>query len=229
MVRRLLPIALAVPFLLGILYLRGHEIGLFRFETGAAIYAASMMLALVGLVAVTGRRLNRLTLQRRRAEARQRSSEAAFRAIAEGAPDGIVTADEEGRILFFNAAAERLFGWQAHEVDFEPLGKLMPDRFREDHARGLQRFLTTGERRVMGERVELVGRHKDGHEFPIELSLMDWSAEGHTRFTGLVRDITGRKTAEEELRASEQHPSERSHRAPRLGSTGRTREARRFT
>ena len=100
-VRRLLPIALAVPFLLGILYLRGHEIGLFRFETGAAIYAASMMLALVGLVAVTGRRLNRLTLQRRRAEARQRSSEAAFRAMAEGAPDGIVTADEEGRILFF--------------------------------------------------------------------------------------------------------------------------------
>src|SRR5437870_8793937 len=141
---------------------------------------------------------------RKRAEEALQKSEEGFRAVAETAADAIVSADKRGHITYFNPGAERIFGYAARDVIGRPLTLLMPQRFHDAHRQGLARFLTTGEARVVGRTVELVGQRKDGTEFPLELSLASWKARGDTFFTGILRDITERKRAEELLRASEE-------------------------
>jgi PAS domain S-box-containing protein len=137
---------------------------------------------------------------RKRAEEALRESEERFRAVAETATDAIVSADKLGHITYFNPGAERIFGYAARDVIGRPLTLLMPTRFHDAHRQGLARFLTTGEARVIGRTVELVGRRKEGTEFPLELSLASWKAGGDTFFTGIIRDITERKRAEDIIR-----------------------------
>ena len=141
---------------------------------------------------------------RKLAEEALRDSEERFRAVAETATDAIVAADKSGHITYFNQGAERIFGYAARDVISRPLTLLMPQRFHDAHRQGLARFLTTGEARVVGRTVELVGQRKDGTEFPLELSLASWKVGGDTFFAGILRDITDRKRAEELLRASEE-------------------------
>jgi PAS domain S-box-containing protein len=141
---------------------------------------------------------------RKQAEEALRDSEERFRAVAETATDAIVSADKRGHITYFNPGAERIFGYAARDVVGKPLTLLMPERFHAAHRQGLARFLTTGEARVIGRTVELVGRRKDGTEFPLELSLSSWKKGEEVFFTGILRDITERKRAEELLRASEE-------------------------
>src|SRR2546425_6545677 len=141
---------------------------------------------------------------RKRAEEALQKSEEGFRAVAETAADAIVSADKRGHITYFNPGAERIFGYAARDVIGRPLTLLMPKRFHDAHRQGLARFLTTGEARVIGRTVELVGRRKDGTEFALELSLASWKARGDTFFTGILRDITERDQTEDALRALEQ-------------------------
>ena len=141
---------------------------------------------------------------RKRAEEALQKSEEGFRAVAETAADAIVSADKRGHITYCNPGAERIFGYAARDVIGRPLTLLMPQRFHDAHRQGLARFLTTGEARVIGRTVELVGRRKDGTEFPLELSLASWKVGGDTFFTGIIRDITERKQTEDALRAIEQ-------------------------
>jgi PAS domain S-box-containing protein len=134
---------------------------------------------------------------RKRVEANQRATEEKFRAVAETANDAIVSADSDGKIVYFNPAAERVFGYSAADIAGQPLTLLMPDRFRDAHRQGFHRFLSTGEAHVIGKTVELAGKRKDGREFPLELSLTTWKTAGGTFFTAMIRDITDRKQAEE--------------------------------
>jgi PAS domain S-box-containing protein len=124
------------------------------------------------------------------------ASEERFRALAETANDAIITSDERGRIVYLNGSAQRLFGYTAGEAVGQPLTLLMPERFHEAHERGLRRFLSTGEARVVGRTVELAGRRRDGSEFPVELSLAASRAADGVSFTAIIRDITERKQAE---------------------------------
>src|SRR5438132_2977489 len=133
---------------------------------------------------------------RKRAEEALQKSEEGFRAVAETASDAIVSADKHGHITYFNPGAERIFGYAARDVIGRPLTLLMPDRFHAAHRQGLSRFLSTGQARVIGRTVELVGQRKEGTEFPLELSLASWKVGGDTFFTGILRDITEQKRAE---------------------------------
>ena len=142
----------------------------------------------------------RPTLPPARPEEKLRASEERFRAVADSAGDGIITADDTGKITYLNKAAERIFGYAAHEVVGQPIPVLMPERFRESHQRGLANFLATGEARVIGNTVELAGRRKDGSEFPLELSLTSCEVGGTVVFTAIMRDITERRRAEEKFR-----------------------------
>ncbi|HVH68612.1 MAG TPA: PAS domain S-box protein [Gemmatimonadales bacterium] len=137
--------------------------------------------------------------ERQRAEEALRISEEQFRTLALTANDAIISADSRGHITYFNPGAERMFGYPAEEVSGQPLTVLMPERLREQHRAGVARYLATGEPRVVGSTVELVGRKRDGSEFPVELSLASWKRGAEVAFTGILRDISRRKAAEAAL------------------------------
>jgi PAS domain S-box-containing protein len=157
---------------------------------------------LIELVTVVAAQLGSL-ISRKQTEDALREREEQLGAVAETAVDAIVSADSRGRILFFNRAAERLFGYPAQDAIGKPLTILMPDRFRSPHERGFVRFLETGEARAVGKTLELAGRKRSGEEFPLELSLSTWHAGGETFFTGFLRDISERKRAQEILQRSD--------------------------
>lgn len=145
-----------------------------------------------------------LTVNAEHARLALRESEERFRSVVQSATDAIVLADHRGIIISWNASAERLFGYLEEEVLGQPLTMLMPDRYRKSHQGGIQRFHSTGTPHVIGKTVELCGLRKDGHEFPLELSLATWKSAQGTFFSGIIRDITERKRADEALRESQE-------------------------
>jgi PAS domain S-box-containing protein len=144
-------------------------------------------------------------------------SEKRFRSIAQSASDAIISADSEGRIVFWNKGAELMFGYGAEEAAGCPLAILMPERYRDLHRQGLARLRETGESRVMGRAVELQGLRKDGAEFPVELSLAMWRAGNEIFYSGIVRDVSERKRAAQALHDSE----ERLRQAQKMEAVGR--------
>lgn len=132
------------------------------------------------------------------AEKSLRESEERFRSVVESATDAIVQADQRGHILSLNKAALRFFGYTAEELLGKPLTILMPARYQAAHQQGLERLRTTGESSVIGRPVELHGLRKDGSEFPLELSLGTWKANGENFFSGIMRDITAQKVMQQQ-------------------------------
>jgi len=137
-----------------------------------------------------------------------RKTDAVLRSFAnvliETAPDAIILADARGTIMLWNKAAQHLFGYSEEEVMGQPLTCLMPARYRDAHQKGLERVRSSGHSRLAGKAVELHGLKKDGTEFPLELSLGTWQSGGHVYFSGIIRNITERKKAEEALRDSQE-------------------------
>lgn len=143
--------------------------------------------------------IKHLSLEAASARQALTASEERFREVVQTAPDAIVLADGEGSILSWNSAAERLFGYSAAEILGQSLTRIMPERYRADHERALARVRTTGDLRLKGTVVTMHGLHKDGREFPIEMSLSSWMSGGQRVHCGIVRDITARKDAEARL------------------------------
>ena len=137
---------------------------------------------------------------RKKVEDLLQASEERFRNVAESASDAIISADSTGNIIYFNRAAEFTFSYSSDEVVGRPLTLLMPERYRDAHRHGLDRFLRTGEAHVIGKTVELAGTRKDGAEFPMELSLSSWKTHQGTFFTAILTDITERKRAENKFK-----------------------------
>lgn len=122
--------------------------------------------------------------------------EAHLRSILETVPDAMIVIDERGYILSFSAAAERMFGFSEDEVLGENVSMLMPSPDRERHDGYLERYLRTGERRIIGIGRVLTARHRDGATFPIELSVGEARIGDDRVFTGFIRDLTERQEAE---------------------------------
>jgi len=138
--------------------------------------------------------------ERERLEERARTSEARWRSIVESAVDGIIVIDARGRIEAFNPAAERLFGFAEREVIGQNVNILMPSPYREEHDHYVSRYLTTGERRIIGIGREVTARRRDGTTFPVHLSVGEMSIEGERKFTGILHDLTARTRIEQQLR-----------------------------
>lgn len=132
------------------------------------------------------------------------ASEARYRLVTDSATDAIITIDETGTILFVNQSAEKIFGYRAEELIGEELVKLMPERIHRAHRTKMKRYMTA-KRNNPRQAVEILARHKDGHEFFIETSFGEHNSDGVKIFTAVVRDITERKIAEEALRKSEEY------------------------
>ncbi|MFL6006887.1 MAG: PAS domain S-box protein [Gaiellaceae bacterium] len=140
---------------------------------------------------------------RRHAEAEVRASESRLRAMLEAALDAVVVMDHRGHILDWNHAAEATFGYRAHEAIGHDMAELIvPPQLRPAHRRGLARFLETERAVILDKRLELAAVHKNGAEFPVELTITRIGLPGPPTFTGYLRDITDRRRAEDELRAS---------------------------
>jgi two-component system, LuxR family, sensor kinase FixL len=137
---------------------------------------------------------------RKRAEKKLRESEERFRAWTQTVKDAVISANDLGRIVFWNIGAQAIFGYTEEEALGQPLTLLMPDAYHEAHRAGLQRYLSTGVPHVVGKTVQLEGRRKGGQEFPLELSLAAWKTDKGTFFGGIIRDITERKRVEERFR-----------------------------
>ncbi|MGH2751886.1 MAG: PAS domain S-box protein [Actinomycetota bacterium] len=139
--------------------------------------------------------------RRKHAEAALRASESRFRSLAESSNEGIVSIDESGHIVFWNRGAQKVFGYWVEEVTGQPVQMLMPERYRGDHQRGFARYLSIGESRIIGTTIEVEGLRKDGSEFPLELSLSTWTVDEQRFFTGILRDVSDRRDAEDKLRS----------------------------
>jgi PAS domain S-box-containing protein len=123
--------------------------------------------------------------------------------MLDAALDCVVTMDHEGRVVDFNPAAERTFGYAASEVIGRDMAELIiPPELRERHRRGLQRYLATSEAAILDRRLEITGMRADGTTFPVELTITRIAVPGTPTFTGYLRDITDRKAAEAEIKAS---------------------------
>jgi two-component system sensor kinase FixL len=133
------------------------------------------------------------------AEEALRTREAHLRSILETVPDAMIVIDEQARIQFFSAAAERLFGYDASEIIGENIKILMPNPYRDQHDDYMHRYLSTGERRIIGIGRVVVGQSKDGATFPIELAVGEMRSSGQRYFTGFIRDLTERQKTEARL------------------------------
>ncbi|MCB5190685.1 EAL domain-containing protein [Methylobacillus arboreus] len=160
-----------------------------------ALWVLMSTLSIVGLL------ITALQSSRELTEKALRNSETRFRAVIENAQDGIVSIDEQGRLVEFNQAAENMFGYRRDEV----LGKmlvetLIPPALREAHKQGHQRYLHTGQSKMLDRRLELSALRADGTEFPVELTITSLKEQGVPLLTGFFRDLTERRKVETEIR-----------------------------
>lgn len=127
-----------------------------------------------------------------------REDEERLHATIETAMDAVVQMDETGTIIGWNSYAEIIFGWMAETVIGQNLGEtIIPPQYRDAHAKGLQHFLLSGKGPTLNSRIKITGLHRDGHEFPIELSMTAIKTAGKYEFNGFIRDITKQKESDE--------------------------------
>jgi len=142
---------------------------------------------------------------RKRAEEALRHSEARKAAVLETALDAIISMDEEGRVIEWNPAAERIFGYSRELALGRDMAELIVPKSNADlHRKGLAKFLQSGRGRLLGHRTEMMALRANGAEFPVELTITRIPGDGPHVFTTFVRDITERRRTEEALRKSEE-------------------------
>jgi two-component system sensor kinase FixL len=177
--------------------------------SGIAVVDAADQLSL-GVFVATGLVISWLNHRLQAAQQVQRSETAAASARAERLDailnmtvDGIIVIDAKGRIEAFSRGAQDLFGYHEEEVLGRNVSILMPSPHHEQHDTYLERYLTTGDAKIIGIGREVTGRRRDGTVFPVQLSVREMRIGGERKFTGMLHDLTKRANLEGALGASE--------------------------
>ncbi|MEG4959929.1 MULTISPECIES: PAS domain S-box protein [unclassified Microcoleus] len=218
MLRWLLPWAVIFPVVMNWFSLQGQKLGWYNAEFGYALRSIALVLTFSILIWGTARFLNQIDFNRQQAEAALQKlnetleslvtertealqkSQARFAGILEIANDAIISVDRTQQITLFNQGAEKIFGYKTEEVLGQPLSLLLPEQFRNAHQQHIQQFAqSSGRAGRMRERGEIFGRRQDGTQFPAEASISRLEIGDETVFTVILRDISDRKQAEEEL------------------------------
>ena len=179
------------------------------FVIGSVILALSLVATggmvlllrpLTGKMIIRTDELEQQTVELKQSQDELQASQARLSGILELASEAIISVDENQRIQLFNQGAEKIFGYTAEQVLAQPLDLLLPERFREAHRQYIHQFAqSSGVARVMGKRPEIFARRQDGTEFPAEASISKLELKGEKVLTVILRDITERKQAEEQL------------------------------
>ena len=148
-------------------------------------------------------------------------SDETTRLIVDNALDAVIAMDAEGIITGWNHQAETIFGWTRLEAVGGRLETMIvPPQYRADHRAGLKRLVETGEAKLLKQRIEITALHKDGHEFPVELSITPLRSHGKLVFSGFLRDISARKAAQKAAQDSTRFPDENPNPVLRLAYDG---------
>ena len=178
-------------------------------DTGTLFASAGFLLA-GGAATLSAARIRQAFHQAAVASAYAQAREDHLRSILDTVPDAMIVIDEKGIMYSFSPAAERLFGLTEAEAIGRNVRELMPSPYREAHDGYIERYLRTGERRIIGIGRLVVGERKDGSTFPMELSVGEMNSGGERFFTGFVRDLTEKQEKEaplQELQAELMHMS----------------------
>ena len=186
--------ATAASFLLGGLILWSHHP-----LAGGDLVNAVAFGAIGAGIAWIGESLRRTRFHATASTQDALSREAHLRSILDTIPDAMIVIDDRGIMQSFSSAAARLFGYAESDVVGKNIKMLMPSPYRENHDGYLDRYLRTGERRIIGIGRVVVGERKDGSTFPMELSVGEMNSANRRFFTGFIRDLTERQRTEARL------------------------------
>ncbi len=195
---------------LPIIFVSGHRIGQDDIFTGYEIGAFDYLLKPIDPTIVRSKvnifaEMYRKETERKLTQRALEASEKHTRMIIENATDAFVAIDAQGVITAWNQSAELTFGWSKDEIVGKPVAEtLIPSRYRPAHQKGLDHYFKTGEGAVLNKRLELSALHKDGREFPIEISISDAAVKDGIAFFAFIHDISERKRAENAIRKAKE-------------------------
>ena len=193
--RWILPTIIVVPMLIGWLVWRGYQAHLYSTGTDLTLFTL-FNISVFGLIA--GRvsySLHRIDVQRQTVTQALRAEER-FRTLLESAPDAIIIVNASGEITLANMQAEKLFGYGRSELIGQSVEMLIPKSLRPYHLKHRADYEVSPQARGMGVGLDLHGLHKNGNEFPVEISLSPIEMDGEILISSAIRDITERKQAE---------------------------------
>ncbi len=170
---------------------------------GAAIFNIVLFLLVGATIAALGGMLHRARIEWAAVRATLERREVHLQSILDTVPDATVVIESDGTMTSFNAAAVRQFGYDASEVIGRNVNMLMPTPYHEQHDGYLHRYMSTGEKRIIGIDRVVVGRRKDGSTFPMKLAVGETHSEGRVYFTGFIRDLTEREESAAQLHAAQ--------------------------
>jgi len=198
MARRLMPAGIVIPFVLGWLLLTGQRMGFYDSTFRLVLFAGSTVIVFATLIWRNASLLQHTDFVRQQTQAQLSKAREREAVILYASLDAVITIDHQGRILEFNPAAQRIFGYDRAAVLGREMSELIiPPTLRERHRTGLAKYLATGIGPVLGKRIELTAMRADGSEFPVELTITPIIGREQSVFTGFVRDITERRDIEE--------------------------------
>ena len=209
--RRLLPFAVVAPFLLGWLRIEGERRQFYESSFGVALTSIAYVILFALFTWRTAEALRRSDDLRLDAEQIKQLNQAQMSGLIESAMDAIIIVDDAQRIIVFNPAAEKMFGYKQADIVGSSLSKLLPQRFHATHDKQLRAFGVSGSAsRRMGSLGSVTAMRADGTEFPAEASISHFNLGQGIFYTAIVRDTTERTRIEQELHASEKRERERS-------------------